>query len=52
MQTLLLPPHLGMSDVLVEHDSTEDLRLFNTTPGYLLHSGIPLDVYLPPPTFF
>lgn len=40
------PAHLGVCDVLVEHETVEDLAVLNLAAGNLLHSGISLDVDL------
>mmetsp|Transcript_14603 Transcript_14603/g.29778 ORF Transcript_14603/g.29778 Transcript_14603/m.29778 type:complete len:428 (+) Transcript_14603:27-1310(+) len=42
------PAHLGVRDVLVEHDAVQDLAVVDLTAGDLLHLGIPLDVDLLP----
>lgn len=38
------PAHLGMCDVLVEHKTVKNPTVLDLTAGYLLHSGISLDV--------
>ena len=41
------PPHLGVGDVLVEHDTVQNLAILDFSTGYFLHSGVPLDINLP-----
>lgn len=40
------PPHLGMCDVLVEHDTVQNLAVLDLVSGDLLDTSIALDVNL------
>jgi hypothetical protein len=40
------PPHLWVCDVLVDHDSVQDLAVFDLTTGNLLDTCVALDVDL------
>lgn len=39
-------PHLGVSDVLVDHDAVNDLTVLNLSTGDLLNTGVTLNVNL------
>lgn len=38
------PPHLGVGDILVNHDSVEHLAVLQSATGYLFNSGVSLDL--------
>lgn len=45
-RVLYSPPHLGVCDVLIQHDAVQHLTVFNLAAGNLLDAGVALDVYL------
>jgi hypothetical protein len=40
------PPHLGVGDILVDHDTIDNLGVLNLTTGDLLNTRVTLDIHL------